>query len=184
MVSLVEAFRGDPNVEMALVVSNRADAGGIEKAKARGLKTEILPHKDFPSREAFEAALDQILRDNQIDIICLAGFMRILTPEFVSKWRGQILNIHPSLLPLFTGVNTHQRALESGMAVHGASVHIVTGELDAGPILGQAVIKIRKSDTPDSIAARLLPYEHQLYVQTLREFLLGSGEKTAIFETE
>lgn len=181
MVRLVESMADDHPGTAALIVSNNPKAGGIAKAEALGVPVAVVPHKGRP-RAAFEAALDAALRDAQIDVICLAGFMRILSADFVARWEGKILNIHPSLLPLFKGLNTHAQALTSGMAVHGCTVHLVTAALDGGPILGQAVVPVRTGDTAPSLAARLLPLEHRLYPAVLRAFLKGATEKTVILE--
>ncbi|WP_112323861.1 phosphoribosylglycinamide formyltransferase [Oceanibium sediminis] len=158
--------------EVALVAANK-DAPGLAKAEAMGLKTTLIPHKGRPKAE-FEAALDEALRYAGAEVICLAGFMRVLSPEFVARWEGRILNIHPSLLPLFKGLDTHARALDSGMAVHGCTVHGVTAALDDGPIYGQAVVPVHPGDTPDTLAERLLPREHELYPAVLRRFLAGN----------
>jgi phosphoribosylglycinamide formyltransferase 1 len=180
MAALVAAMQGGAvAASPALVLSNRPDAGGLERARAAGVPAEAVDHRRFPDRAAFEAALTARLAG--IDIICLAGFMRVLTPGFTAAWAGRMLNIHPSILPLFPGLNTHRRALEAGMAVHGATVHLVTEALDAGPILGQAVIPVRPGDTPDSLAARLLPLEHRLYPAVLARFLAGDRGPVALF---
>lgn len=165
--------------EPALVLSNREDAGGLAKAEARGVPTAIVPHKGRP-RAAFEAQIAAELARARAEVICLAGFMRILTPGFVQRRAGRILNIHPSLLPLFPGLNTHQQALDAGVAIHGCTVHEVTPQLDAGPILGQAAIPVLPDDTPQTLAARLLPLEHRLYPAVLRARLEGRAEKTAL----
>ena len=183
MAALVAAMQGGAvAASPALVISNRPDAGGLEKARAAGVPAEAVDHRRFPDRAAFEAALAERLAG--IDIICLAGFMRVLTPGFTAAWAGRMLNIHPSILPLFPGLNTHRRALEAGMAVHGATVHLVTEALDAGPILGQAVIPVRKGDTPGTLAARLLPLEHRLYPAVLARFVAGDRTPVALFPEE
>jgi phosphoribosylglycinamide formyltransferase-1 len=168
--------------EPVLVLSNNPDAGGLAKAADMGIPTAVVDHRPYKgNREAFEAELHTALLAASPDIICLAGFMRILTPEFTAKWEGKMLNIHPSILPLFTGLHTHQRALDAGMAVHGCTVHRVTAELDGGPILGQAVIPVRAGDTPDDLAARLLPMEHRLYPAVLRKFAGNDDTKVVLF---
>ncbi|MHA3913389.1 phosphoribosylglycinamide formyltransferase [Halovulum sp. GXIMD14793] len=167
---LADMATADHPAEPVLVVSNIAGAGGLAKAKAAGVPTAVVPHQGR-EREEFEAALLVALNEVAPDIICLAGFMRILSPDFVSHYKGRMLNIHPSLLPLFPGLNTHARALDAGMAVHGATVHLVTPELDAGPICGQTVIPVLSGDTPETLAARLLPKENKLYPAVLRAFL-------------
>lgn len=174
MVSLVNDMTGDHPARPVLVLSNDPNAGGLEKARALGVAIDTVDHKPFgKDRAAFETALQEALIAAQPDIICLAGFMRILTPEFTRKWEGRMLNIHPSLLPKYKGLHTHARALEAGDTEHGCSVHEVTAELDGGPILGQAKIAVRPDDTPDSLAARLLPFEHQLYPQVLLRYAVG-----------
>ncbi|MDO6590727.1 phosphoribosylglycinamide formyltransferase [Loktanella sp. D2R18] len=179
MVSLVKDMQGDHPARPVLVLSNDPNAGGLEKARALGVATATLDHKPYgKDRAAFEAALQETLSAAQPDIICLAGFMRILTPEFTRKWEGRMLNIHPSLLPKYKGLHTHARALEAGDATHGCSVHEVIAELDGGPILGQAKIPVNADDTPDSLAARLLPFEHQLYPQVLRRY--AAGDRTPV----
>lgn len=165
-----------------LVLSDRAEAAGLTRAEALGLPTACVPHRRFGAdRTGFEAALGEALDAAGTELVCLAGFMRVLSPGFVARWRGRMLNIHPSLLPLFPGLDTHARALAAGMAVHGATVHEVTAALDAGPILGQAVIPVEEGDTPDSLAARLLPMEHRLYPEVLRRFASGDRERVAMF---
>ncbi len=176
MVSLIEAARapGFP-AEIALVLSNRPDAGGLERAREAGLATVAVDHKEYPTREAFEQAMDDALRSHGIDFICLAGFMRVLTDWFVERWSGRMVNIHPSLLPLFRGTHTHRRALEEGMLVHGCTVHFVVPELDAGPIIAQAVVPVVPGDTEESLAARVIVQEHRLYPQALRMICDGSA---------
>ncbi|WIV51951.1 phosphoribosylglycinamide formyltransferase [Marivivens sp. LCG002] len=179
MVTLVNSMTGDHPARPVLVISNVPDAGGLAKAEALGVPTAVVDHKAFgKDREAFEAELDRVLAAADPDIVCLAGFMRILTPEFTRKWEGKTLNIHPSLLPKYKGLHTHERAIEAGDTEHGCSVHEVTAELDGGPILGQAMIAIRPDDTAESLAARLLEWEHKLYPEVLRRFALG--DKTPI----
>ena len=172
MVALVRDMQsGDHPCEPVLVVSNVPDAGGLAKAADLGVATAVVDHKPFgKDREAFEAELTRVLEEAQPDIICCAGFMRILTPVFTKRWGGKALNIHPSLLPKYKGLHTHERALEAGDTEHGCSVHEVTAELDGGPILGQAKIAINADDTPDTLAARLLKWEHQLYPAVLRRY--------------
>ncbi|MFO1143701.1 MAG: phosphoribosylglycinamide formyltransferase [Amaricoccus sp.] len=164
-----------------LVVSNRPDAGGLGRAAALGLPTAVVDHRAFPDRSSFEAALMRPLAESGAEVVCLAGFMRVLTPGFSAAWAGRMLNIHPSILPLFPGLHTHARALETGMAVHGCTVHEVTAELDAGPILGQAVIPVLPKDTADTLAARLQPLEHRLYPAVLRRFAAGDRTPVALF---
>jgi len=164
-----------------LVLSNVANAGGLAKAEARSIETKVINHKDFEDRPRFETALSAALLQANPDIICLAGFMRILTPAFIAQWQGKMLNIHPSILPLFRGLNTHQRALDAGMAVHGCTVHEVTGDLDGGPILGQAIIPVKNGDTPADLATRVLPMEHRLYPAVVRQFAAGNRTKISLF---
>ncbi|WP_424929360.1 phosphoribosylglycinamide formyltransferase [Amaricoccus tamworthensis] len=157
-----------------LVLSNRPDAGGLARAEEMGIATAVVDHRNFKGdRPAFEAEVTRALEAAETDLVCLAGFMRILTAEFIDRWAGRMLNIHPSILPLFPGLHTHARALEAGMAIHGCTVHEVISDLDAGPILGQAVIPVRQDDTPDALAARLLPMEHRLYPAVFRRFAIG-----------
>ncbi len=179
MVALAKSMAGDHPARPCLVLSNRPGAGGLAKAEALGIPTSVVDHKAFADRAAFEAALSEALAPAAPDIICLAGFMRVLTADFVGQWRGKMLNIHPSLLPKYRGLNTHQRALEAGDSEHGCTVHEVTPELDDGPILGQARLTIEADDTPDSLAARLLPLEHQLYPAVLRRF--ASGNRSPVY---
>ena len=168
MMALVEAARapGYPT-EIVCVVSNRADAAGLDFARANGIESKVIDHKAFASREAFERALDSYLRSKRVDIIALAGFMRILTARFISGWEGRMLNIHPSLLPAYKGLNTHERALADGAKTHGCSVHHVTAGLDAGPVILQAEVPVLTSDTPDTLSARVLREEHRIYPQAL-----------------
>jgi phosphoribosylglycinamide formyltransferase 1 len=172
--ALIEAARApDYPAQIALVVSNEPDAYGLERAKAAGIAAVVVAHKDYQSREDFEAGLQTCLQAHAIDVICLAGFMRILTPHFVEAWRGRMLNIHPSLLPSFKGLHTHARALEAGCKIHGCTVHLVEPALDEGPILAQAAVAVLPQDSVESLAARVLVQEHQLYPQALRAFCEG-----------
>ena len=180
MVALVKSMTGDHPARPVLVLSNDPDAGGLAKAEALGVLTAVVDHRPFgKDRAAFEAELDRVLRKAGVEIVCLAGFMRILTPEFTRKWAGRMLNIHPSLLPLYKGLHTDARALEAGDAEHGCTVHEVTAELDGGPILGQARIRIEAGDTPESLAARLLPMEHALYPEVLRRY--AADDRSPVF---
>ncbi len=172
MVSLVDAMQaGEIDAEPVLVLANSADAGGLEKAQARGVATAVVDHREYSDRAAFEAEISAVLEEHVPDVICLAGFMRVLTADFISKWEGRMLNIHPSLLPKYKGLHTHQRALDAGDSEGGVSVHLVTAELDGGPILGQVRVPILDGDTADSLAARVLKEEHQLYPAMLRDFV-------------
>ncbi len=176
MVSLMEAARQpDYPAEIALVLSNRPEAEGLERAKAAGIETLAVDHKVYSARESFEQALDEALRERDIELICLAGFMRVLTNWFVERWQGRMINIHPSLLPLFRGVHTHRRALDEGVLVHGCTVHFVVPELDAGPIVAQAAVPVIPGDTEVSLADRILVQEHLLYPQALRMICDGSA---------
>ncbi|MEM9146828.1 MAG: phosphoribosylglycinamide formyltransferase [Pseudomonadota bacterium] len=170
MVSLVEGMAGSAHARPALVLSNRPDAGGLARAASLGVPTAVIDHRAHPDRTSFERALDARLVRAGADMIACAGFMRILTPYLTGKWEGRMLNIHPSLLPLFPGLDTHRRALEAGVAVHGCTVHEVTEALDGGPILGQAVVVVEPGDTEDSLAARVLEQEHRLYPPVLEAF--------------
>ncbi len=180
MVALAESMVGDHPARPVLVLSNDPTAGGLEKAAAMGIPTAAIDHRGFgKDRAAFEAALQAELEKARPDILCLAGFMRILTPEFIEGWAGRMLNIHPSLLPKYRGLHTHARALEAGDAEHGCTVHEVTAELDGGPILGQARVPVLPGDTPESLAARVLPMEHRLYPAVLRRF--AAGDRRPVF---
>ncbi|MGB5556650.1 MAG: phosphoribosylglycinamide formyltransferase, partial [Paracoccaceae bacterium] len=171
MVSLLKSMGPDHPAEPVLVVSNVPGAGGLAKAEARGVATAVVDHRPFgKDRQAFEAALHAELVRVNPDIICLAGFLRILTPDFIARWQGRMLNIHPSLLPRYKGLNTHRRALEAGDAEAGCSVHEVTADLDGGPVLGQARVPVLPDDTPETLAARVLKQEHRLYPAVLRHF--------------
>ena len=170
--SLLDAAK-DPNfpAEITLVISNIADAYGLTRAQEAGVKTAVLPHAGLP-REAYDAQLDALLKEHEIEIVCLAGFMRILSASFVEKWNGRMINIHPSLLPKFTGLHTHARALEAGETEHGCTVHYVIPELDAGPIILQARVPVISGDTEASLAARVLEQEHKIYPEALRQLAL------------
>ncbi len=170
MTALIEAAAAkDYPAEIALVVSNRADAAGLARARAAGIATAVIDHRPFgDNREAFEHALDDELRKNRIDIVCLAGFMRLLTPWFIARWRGRILNIHPALLPDFKGLHTHRRALQAGVKRHGATVHFVVEETDAGPIICQQSVPVLEDDSEETLAARVLQIEHRIYPEALR----------------
>lgn len=171
MVTLVDSMTGGHPARPCLVLSNNADAGGLAKAEARGVPTAVVDHRPFgQDRAAFEAELNRVLETARPDIICLAGFMRVLTEGFVGRWHGRMLNIHPSLLPKYKGLHTHARAIEAGDHEAGCTVHEVTPLLDDGPILGQARVPILPGDTPDTLAARVLAEEHKLYPAMLRLF--------------
>jgi phosphoribosylglycinamide formyltransferase-1 len=156
---------------IAAVISNKADAKGLEFAAAHGIPTAVVAHKEYPSREAFDAALQEVIDAYQPDLVVLAGFMRILTPGFVEHYAGRMLNIHPSLLPLFPGLHTHEQAIASGLATHGATVHFVTADLDHGPMVDQASVPVLAGDTPEVLAARVLVQELVMYPRAIRWFI-------------
>jgi phosphoribosylglycinamide formyltransferase-1 len=158
---------------IAAVVSNKADAAGLAFAAEHGIATAVVPNKAYPTREAFDTALRETIDRYVPDLVVLAGFMRILTPPFVDHYAGRLLNIHPSLLPSFTGLDTHQRALDAGVKLHGATVHFVTAELDHGPIVAQAAVPVRDDDTEDTLSARVLEQEHLIYPRAVRWFIEG-----------
>ena len=170
MTALIEAAK-DPTypAEIVLVLSNIPDAGGLQIAKAAGIETVVIDHKQFgKDRAAFEAAMQSALERHKIEIVCLAGFMRILTAGFVEKWRGRMLNIHPALLPAFKGLDTHKRALEAKVKQHGATVHFVVPEMDSWPVILQGAVEVRPDDTEVSLAARVLAVEHRIYPEALK----------------
>lgn len=169
--ALQEQWEQHLQARIAAVISNRSDAPGLALARAAGLACEVLDHTAYPSRDAFDAALMTRIDAHQPALVLLAGFMRILTPEFVRHYEGRLINIHPSLLPAFTGLHTHRRALEAGCKVAGATVHRVTAELDHGPILAQAAVPVMPDDSPETLAARVRAAEHQIYPQAVREWL-------------
>jgi len=177
MRALIEAPTG---VEMRAVIANRPEAQGLEWAKGRGIATDAVDHKAFPSRDAFDAALVRAIEKHRPDLVLLAGFMRILTDAFIARYERRLINIHPSLLPSFPGLHTHRRALEAGVKVHGATVHLVTPALDGGPIVIQGVVPVMAGDSEEKLAARVLEIEHRIYPQAVRwmaegriEFLAG-----------
>ena len=174
MQALVEAARqpGYP-AEIAVVIANRPDAAGLKWAADEGIAAVALDHKAFGDRAAFDARLHDELIGAGADIVALAGFMRILTPEFVALWRGRMINIHPSLLPLFPGLDTHARAIDAGVKIAGCTVHFVTAEMDVGPIIAQTAVPIAAGDTPEALAARILVTEHRVYPQALRWVAAG-----------
>lgn len=159
--------------EVALVISDKVDAGGLDIARNMGIDAQAFPRKDYQSKAEHETAILAALDDADLDIICLAGYMRILSSDFIAKWTGKMINIHPSLLPLFPGLNTHQRAIEAGCRVHGCTVHFVTKGMDEGPIIGQAVVPILTNDTADNLALRVLKMEHTIYPRVLEQFAKG-----------
>ena len=158
---------------VAAVISNRADAQGLAIAKEHGIATEVVQHRAHLDRESFDAALAIAIDRYQPDLVVLAGFMRILTPQFVARYQGRLINIHPSLLPAYGGLDTHARALRDGVKIHGCTVHFVTHDLDNGPIIIQAAVPVLRDDTPDTLAARVLREEHRIYPQAIRWFCDG-----------
>lgn len=174
MMSLVEAARapGYP-AEIVVVISNRPDAAGIAWAKAQGIPALALDHKLYENRAHFEGQLQTVLPASRVELVCLAGFMRLMTPEFVEAWRDRMLNIHPALLPSFKGLHTHERALEAGVRVHGCTVHLVRPAMDEGPILGQAAVAVEQGDTAETLGARVLAAEHRLYPHILALYAAG-----------
>ncbi len=163
----------DLPIEIAAVVSNRPQAAGLDYARARGIPAIALDHTSLPDRAAFDARLAGEIERFRPDLVVLAGYMRILSPAFIARFEGRLLNIHPSLLPMFPGLDTHARALEEGVKVHGCTVHFVTDKLDHGPIVIQAAVPVRADDTPDTLAARVLAQEHRIYPQAIRWFAEG-----------
>ncbi len=186
--SLIDAAAaGELGAEIALVVSNVPDAPGLERAAKAGIPAETIDHRDFEGREPFENALHAALSARSIELVCLAGFMRLLTGNFVGKWRDRLINIHPSILPAFKGLHTHERAIEAGVRFSGCTVHFVTPEMDDGPIIAQAVVPVLQGDTPGDLAARILAEEHKLYPLAVRLIAEGrakmAGNKVEISET-
>ncbi|MFN3210223.1 MAG: phosphoribosylglycinamide formyltransferase [Roseovarius sp.] len=179
MVALIDSMTGDHPARPVVALCNTPDAPGFAKAEARGVPTELVDHRDFKGdRPAFEAVMTSTLERYAPDIICFAGFMRILTDDFISRWQGRMINIHPSLLPSYRGLDTHARAIAAGEAEAGCTVHEVTLELDDGPILGQARVPVHPGDTPQALAARVLEQEHRLYPAVLRRF--AAGDRTPV----
>ena len=171
--ALIDSLNTDSPAQICAVISNRADAFGLQRAAKAGIATQVLDHKAYADREAFDAALIEAIDAYQADLVILAGFMRILTPGFVTHYTGRLLNIHPSLLPKYKGLHTHQRALEAGDAEHGCSVHFVTEELDGGPLVIQAVVPVMADDTPETLAERVHAAEHQIYPLAMHWFAQG-----------
>lgn len=180
MVALIEAAQAqDYPAKIVLVLSNRPEAAGLARAREAGIETAIVDHMPFgENREAFERALQAQLEAHRIDFVCLAGFMRLLTPWFVNHWSGRMLNIHPALLPQFKGLDTHRRALEAGVKRHGATVHLVVPETDSGPIVAQDWVPVHEDDTEQTLAERVLEVEHRIYPQALRA--LAEGQATLV----
>jgi phosphoribosylglycinamide formyltransferase 1 len=178
MMALIEAAKAkDYPAQIVLVLSNLPDAAGLTRAQQASIATVVIDHRPFgDDREAFERALDDELRRHRADLVCLAGFMRLLTPWFIGRWRGRLLNIHPALLPQFKGLHTHRRALEAGVEQHGATVHFVVEETDSGPVIAQQSVPVHQGDTEETLAARVLQAEHRLYPQALR--IVAEGRAT------
>ncbi|TGY89857.1 phosphoribosylglycinamide formyltransferase [Marinicauda algicola] len=180
MQALLDACREeDFPAEIALVISNKAGAQGLDRAREAGVPAEFVDHTLFEAREAFEKAIDEKLREAGVKLVCLAGFMRILTPWFIDRWKDKLINIHPSLLPAFKGVSTHERAIESGVRIHGCTVHFVRPEMDDGPIIGQAAVPVMPGDDADTLARRVLEAEHRLYPACLKLVVEGKARVTA-----
>lgn len=174
MAALIEAAKAeDFPAQVALVLSNREDAQGLATARAANIPTQVIKHGDFEGREAFDAAMTEVLAAADVRLICLAGFMRLLSPEFCQRWRDSLINIHPSLLPAFKGLNVHERMLETGVQIGGCTVHYVRPAMDEGPIIVQAAVPIASDDTPDTLAARILEQEHRIYPLAVR--LIAEG---------
>jgi phosphoribosylglycinamide formyltransferase-1 len=168
MAALIAAARApDFPAEIALVLANRGDAAGLDRARDAGVATAVVDHKIYAGRDEFEGSMQALLEIHRIEIICLAGFMRILSAPFAGRWRGRMINVHPSLLPAFRGLDTHARALAAGVKLHGCTVHFVEPELDSGPIIAQAAVEVRDDDTPEILGARVLALEHALYPRAL-----------------
>ena len=159
--------------QIAAVISNQPTAAGLDVARAAGIASTAINHRDYPDREQFDAALAELIDQHSPDLIVLAGFMRILTPGFVNRYFGRLINIHPSLLPSFPGLHTHQQAIDAGVKVHGATVHFVTAELDHGPIIAQAAVPVLDDDTEDTLAERVLEQEHRIYPQAVLDLMSG-----------
>lgn len=162
--AIIDSIRnGALKAEIKIVISNKSDAGGLQHAREAGIETAVIKHKDFPTREAFEMEMDKLIADRKVDLICLAGFMRIISPWFIGKWKGRIINIHPSLLPAFKGVNAQKQALDAGVKEAGCTVHFVTEEMDSGEIILQAKVPVLEGDTEETLSARILEQEHKIY---------------------
>jgi len=187
--ALIDAC-ADPDypAEIHVVISNRPDAQGIERAKKASIDAEVIDHTVYEDRETFEEALHGCLKDHRIQLVCLAGFMRILNAEFVNRWRDRMINIHPSLLPSYKGLHTHERAIEDGVRFAGCTIHYVRPEMDNGPILMQTAVPIAADETPESLSAKILPFEHQMYPAAVRMIADGkarvSGGKVVFNDTD
>jgi len=170
MIKLIDSFQNNKNATINIVISNNPDAKGIEFAKSKNIKTKIINHKEFSERDDFDNQVNNVLVENKIDFLCNAGFMRIHGEKFVEKWFNKHLNIHPALLPSFKGLNTHERAIKSGVKFAGCTVHLVRSGVDEGPIIGQAVTSVDANDDKDSLAEKVLKLEHELYPKCLKLF--------------
>lgn len=176
MTALIDAAKNpDYPAEIVAVIANKADAGGLDVAKANGIATHAFPNKSFASRDLQEAAIHAALLDINPDIVCLAGYMRLMSEHFVQQWEGRMINIHPALLPSFKGLHTHERALDAGVRVHGCTVHFVTAGMDEGPIIVQVAVPVLTGDDPDTLSARVLKAEHQAYPEALRMVAEGTA---------
>lgn len=174
--SLINAVEApDFPAEISLVISNKPKAPGLQYASDAGIRQAVIDHRDFETREDFDTALHDRLTAEEIELVCLAGFMRILTPEFVNQWRARLINIHPSLLPAFRGVNVQERMLDAGVKIAGCTVHFVSAEMDAGPIIGQAAVPVKSDDTVETLSERILQVEHKLYPACLRMIVEGKA---------
>jgi phosphoribosylglycinamide formyltransferase-1 len=179
MQALVKACRHqDYAARVAIVIANRPDAAGLKFAEKAGIATAVVDHKTFADRDSFEDALHKTLKAAKVELVCLAGFMRLLNTRFVNRWHDKLINIHPSLLPAFKGLHTHERVLEAGVRFAGCTVHFVRPEMDDGPIIIQAAIRVLPGDTPERLAARVLKYEHRIYPEAVR--LIARGEARAV----
>jgi phosphoribosylglycinamide formyltransferase-1 len=178
MSALIAAAKAaDYPAEISLVISNRPDAAGLARARAEGIATAVVDHKNYANdREAFERALQAVLETHRIELICLAGFMRLLSPWLVERWHGRMLNIHPALLPAFKGLDTHRRALAAGVKLHGATVHLVVPDVDSGPIIMQEAVPVVAGDTVDTLSERVLEVEHRIYPAALKLLAVGNDK--------
>lgn len=176
--AIIDAAQQELPVEIKAVISNKADAYGLERAQKAGIETVVVDHTNFDSRQSFDTELARVIDEFDPGLVVLAGFMRILSDDFVHHYEGRMLNIHPSLLPKYKGTNTHARAIEAGDAEAGCSVHLVTAELDSGPVLLQAKVAILDGDTPETLAARVLEQEHMIYPEAIRQFVCGIDSQT------
>nr|VFK03414.1 MAG: formyltetrahydrofolate-dependent phosphoribosylglycinamide formyltransferase [Candidatus Kentron sp. H]VFK03631.1 MAG: formyltetrahydrofolate-dependent phosphoribosylglycinamide formyltransferase [Candidatus Kentron sp. H]VFK06387.1 MAG: formyltetrahydrofolate-dependent phosphoribosylglycinamide formyltransferase [Candidatus Kentron sp. H] len=177
--AIIDAAHRDLPVEIRAVISNQTDAFGLERARRAGIETAVLDHRSFPNRGAFDRALTALVEEYEPGLVVLAGFMRILTPAFVTHFQGRLINIHPALLPQLPGLDTHARAIAQGLREHGATVHFVTEEVDAGPIIRQARVPVLPDDTPETLAARVLEQEHRIFPQAIRQFVENQNARSS-----